>query len=84
MILDYMTIFYIPRKTLLKKRKEEKRQRDELAKRREHLIDYYKATQMQLICELAFIGKSLYSFLKTLNSIFQSHFYVLCPSWFYL
>ena len=80
MILDYMTIFYIPRKTLLKKRKEEKRQRDELAKRRENLIDYYKATWMQLICELAFIGKNLNSFLKTLNSILQSHLFVLCPS----
>ena len=80
MILDYMTIFYIPRKTLLKKRKEEQRQRVELAKRREHLIDYYKATWMQLICELAFIGKSLNNFFKTLNSILQSHFFVLCPS----
>ena len=62
MILDYLTIFYISRKNLLKQRKEEQRQRVELARIREHLIDYYRATWMQLLCELAFIGKSLHDF----------------------
>ena len=61
-ILDYLTIFSILRKTLLKKRKEEQRQRVEWPRIREHLIDYYRATWIQLLCELAFIGKSLHNF----------------------
>ena len=56
-ITIHSTKFYSARKTLMKKREEEKRKRLELSRRRENLINYYKTTWIQLICELAFIGK---------------------------